>query len=240
MNEYSFIGFDVAADSCGLQLPVNEVSDLRFFIPETVSGETFSSIDIVDTDNEIIRACVYDFADGFISLKTTSISDLTCFKLAFNYSGGMSFSVYYSALFRYVSDITETTLVKYLCYEPQFGFAYNISNSYNQVRLPILIKNPQFPQEDKVYIDGNGVRRLISSKIDKEYELETEYIPQDWHEKLIIALSHDEVYFDTVRLQKSSPYEIDYEEEDKLSCGTILNKASAKMTKNTTIRNNNC
>ena len=92
----------------------------------------------------------------------------------------------------------------------------------------------------KVYIDGNGVRRLISSKIDKEYELETEYMPQDWHEKLIIALSHDEVYFDTVRLQKSAAYEINYEEEDELPCGITLNKASAKMTKNTTIRNNNC
>jgi hypothetical protein len=106
--------------------------------------------------------------------------------------------------------------------------------------LPIKIKSPQFPQEDKVYVDGNGVRRLLSSKIDKEYELETEYIPEDWHEKMIVALSHDEVYFDTVRLQKSAAYEINYEEEDELPCGITLNKASAKMTKNTTIRNNNC
>lgn len=234
MNEFSFIGFNVAADSCGLQLPVNTVSDLRFFIPAEIV-EPLGNISIISIDNIFIRFCEYDFDNGFVSLKNTSISDLTCFYFSFEYA-----SEYRSNIFRYVSDITETTLIKYLCYEPQFGFAYNISNSYNQVRLPILIKNPQFPQEDKVYIDGNGVRRLISSKIDKEYELETEYIPQDWHEKLIIALSHDEVYFDGVRLQKSAAYEIDYEEEDKLPCGTILNKASAKMTKNTTIRNNNC
>lgn len=237
MNEFSFIKFGVADDGCELQLPINAVSDLRFFIPETVDTDALIGIDIVDIENILIRACEYDFTDGWCMLKNTSISDLTCFKFNFKYAGQ---DVIYSNLFRYVADTTETTLVKYLCYEPQFGFDYDISNSYNQIRLPIIIKKPQFPQEDKVYIDGNGVRRLISSKIDKEYELETEYIPEDWHEKLIIALSHDEVYFDGVRLQKSAAYEIDYEEEDKLPCGTILNKASAKMTKNTTIRNNNC
>ena len=108
--------------------------------------DPFVGIDIVSINDVFIRACEYDAVVGtdsiYISLKTTSITDLTCFKFEFNYSGNDDI---YSNLFRYVSDITETTLIKYLCYEPQFGFAYNISNSYNQVRLPILIKNPQFP-----------------------------------------------------------------------------------------------
>lgn len=240
MNEYSFIGFNVTDTSCNLQLPINSVTDLRFFVPTSYLGLNFTSIDIVDLANNVIRACAYDNTTGWIRLKTTSIADLTCFKFAFNYQSGLSFGIYYSNIFRYIANVSETTLVKYLCYEQQFGFAYNISNSYNQVRLPIKIKSPQFPQEDKVYVDGNGVRRLLSSKIDKEYELETEYIPEDWHEKMIVALSHDEVYFDTIRLQKSAAYEINYEEEDELPCGVTLNKASAKMTKNTTIRNNNC
>ena len=232
MNEFSFIKFGVADDGCNLQLPINAATDLKFFVDD----DEFSNVALLTSAGVFIRNITYLYSNGWITITGGTINDQTCFRIGLLYG-----STYTSSnLFRYVADISETTLVKYLCYEPQFGFAYDISNSYNQVRLPILIKHPQFPQEDKVYIDGNGVRRLISSKIDKEYELETEYIQQDWHEKLIIALSHDEVYFDGVRLQKSAAYEIDYEEEDKLPCGTILNKASAKMTKNTTIRNNNC
>ena len=231
MNEFSFIGFDVTDDGCNLQLPINAVSDLRFFVNDLLTG-----INIVDLDGATIRACSYDFDSGFVKLKTTSISDLTCFRFSFVYAGGS----YLSNLFRYVSDITETALVKYLCYEAQFGFDYTITNSYNQVRLPILAKNPNYPQEDKVYVDANGSRRLLFSKVDKEYDLETEYITEDWHEKLVIAIGHDEVYFDGVRLQKSAPYEINYDEFDELPCGTRLYKASAKLSKNVTQRNNNC
>lgn len=237
MNEFSFIGFNVVDDGCDLQLPIHTVSDLRFFIPETQDGNNLASISLWDYEGAYIRDCEYDFDSGFVSLKNTSISDLTCFRIGFNYEGS---TYYMSNLFRYVSDTSETVLVKYLCSEAQFGFDYTIDNSYNQVRLPILARLPQFPQEDKVYIDGNGVRRLLYSKVDKEYNLETEYIPEDWHEKLIIALSHDEVYFDGERLQKSAAYEINYDEFDELPCGTRLYKASAKLSKNVTQRNNNC
>lgn len=232
MNEFSFIKFGVADDGCELQLPINSAGDLKFF----VDNDTLTNVALLTSAGVFVRNLSYTKSTNWITITGGTIYDQTCFRLGLLY--GSTYTA--SNLFRYVSDTTETTLVKYLCYEPQFGFDYDISNSYNQIRLPIIIKKPQFPQEDKVYIDGNGVRRLISSKIDKEYELETEYIPEDWHERLIIALSHDEVYFDGFRLQKSAAYEIDYEEEDKLPCGTILNKASAKMTKNTTIRNNNC
>jgi len=230
--EYSFIQFGVADDGCELQLPLTSIGNFSFYVDD----DSLTGVAILTKEGAYVRSLTYTKSGNWINLTASDISDLTCFRF------GLLYGVVYSAsnLFRYIAHIGDTTLVKYLCSEPQFGFDYSISGSYNQLRLPIIIKQPQFPQEDKVYIDGNGVSRLISSKIDKEYILETEYMPEEWHEKLTIALSHYEVYFDGVRLQKSAAYEIDYEEEDKLQCGTILNKASAKMKKNTTIRNNNC
>lgn len=236
MNEFSFIEFDVTDSGCNLQLPVHSISDLRFFIPETMEGQPLSVITILDENYDYIKNCEFDFDSGFCSLKNTTITDLTCFRFNFYYTSG---DPYYSNIFRFVPT-KETTLVKYLCYEAQFGFDYTIADSFNQVRLPILIKEPQFPQEEKIYVDGNGVRKLLFAKIDKEYELETEYMPIDWHEKMVVILAHDEVYFDGEKLQKTGAYEIKYDEYDELSCGTRLYKASAKLTRNTTQRNNNC
>lgn len=234
MNEYSFIEFDVTDNSCKVQLPVNSISDLRFFIPATMEGEALSVITILDEDFNLIRNCDFDFADGFVALKNTSIADLTCFRFNFYYTSG---DPYYSNLFRYVSETTETILLKYKCNASEFGFDYDIENSYNQVRLPIRLRSAQFPQEEKIYTDSNGVRKQLFAKIDKEWELETEYIPVEWHEKLIIALAHDEVYFDGEKLQKSAEYVINYEDEDVMDCGIKLYKATAKLTKNQTIRN---
>lgn len=230
--EYSFIQFGVVDDGCELQLPINAISELRFFVDDP----TFTNIAIFTKEGVFIRNVTYTQSGVYVALTAVQIDDLTCFRIGLLYSG-----VYlHSNLFRYISDTTESTALKYVCNEFQFNFDYSISGSSNRVRLPIIIKHPQFPQDDIVYTDANGVSRLISSKIDKEYTLETEYMPEDWHEKLVIALAHDEVYFDNVRLQKSAEYEINYDEYDELPCGTRLYKASAKIKKNTTIRNNNC
>lgn len=232
MNEYSFIKFGISDDSCELQLPVATIGNFSFFVDD----DTFTNVALLTNESVYVRDISYTKSGNWVNLNAEDISDQICFRIGLLYE-----SIYFTSnLLRYLEEKGENTRIKYLCYEPQFGFDYSISGSYNQLMLPIIIKNPQFPQDDKVYIDGNGVRRLISSKIDKEFDLETEYMPEEWHEKLVVALGHDEIYFDGVRLQKSAPYEIDYEEYDELPCGTRLYKASAKMTKNTTIRNNNC
>jgi hypothetical protein len=238
MNEFSFIKFTdtIPSNDCDLALPIRFSSDLAFFADPLKDGDPLITIDIVSKEGVFIKLLSNTIDSGFVKIGDTTISDLNCFRLRAVYDGADST---YSNLLRY--DATSATvLLKYLCYEPQFGFDYSIDNSYNQVRLPIRLFAPQFPQDDKIYVDGNGVRRLLVSKIDKEFELETEYMPENWHEKTVVMLAHDRVGLNDIQLQKSAPYEIDYENEDVLSCGITLNKASAKLSKNTTIRNNNC
>jgi hypothetical protein len=63
----------------------------------------------------------------------------------------------------------------------------------NRVRLPLQLHSPQFPEERRVFRKANGQAKTLSVVIRKVYELETDYMPESWHQKLKIALAHDVV-----------------------------------------------
>jgi hypothetical protein len=63
----------------------------------------------------------------------------------------------------------------------------------NRVRLPIELKSPQYTQERTVFRKSNGVTKVISSSVSKKYDGITDYLPEKWHERLVVALTHDSV-----------------------------------------------
>jgi hypothetical protein len=63
----------------------------------------------------------------------------------------------------------------------------------NRVRLPLQLHSPQFPEERRVFRKANGQAKTLSVVIRKVYELETDFLPESWHQKLKIALAHDVV-----------------------------------------------
>lgn len=63
----------------------------------------------------------------------------------------------------------------------------------NRVRLPIQLHSAQFPSERKTFRKANGETKVFSAVVRKTYELETDYMPEAWHQRLQIALSHDTV-----------------------------------------------
>ncbi len=63
----------------------------------------------------------------------------------------------------------------------------------NKVRLPFKITRPQFPEERKVFNKADGSFKTMSAIVRKTYEGETDWFPAEWHERLKIALSHDDV-----------------------------------------------
>lgn len=63
----------------------------------------------------------------------------------------------------------------------------------NKIRLPIKITRPQFPEERSVFRKANGETKTLSVVVRKNYEGETDWMPEKWHERLKIALAHDEV-----------------------------------------------
>lgn len=63
----------------------------------------------------------------------------------------------------------------------------------NRIRLPLYTKAPQFPAEANRFRLANGESKTLSVVIRKTYNLVTDYLPERMHQRLTIALNHDEV-----------------------------------------------
>lgn len=61
----------------------------------------------------------------------------------------------------------------------------------NRIRLPLQLHSAQFPEERQVFRKANGETKTMSVIVRKTYELETDYMPEKWHQRLKIALAHD-------------------------------------------------
>lgn len=87
----------------------------------------------------------------------------------------------------------------------------------NRIRLPLLLRNPQFPQERNIFTKANGEIVTLFVRSSKTYEVITDWLPEAIHERLAIALAHDtvsiegRVYVGNVSL--SAGYEIEYNNE---------------------------
>lgn len=86
----------------------------------------------------------------------------------------------------------------------------------NRVRLPFYLSKPQFPVEKNVFRKADGSAKLLSAIVRNTYEGITDQLPEDWHRKLTIALTHDEVTIEDSRLLTDvvldGEYEINWED----------------------------
>lgn len=136
--------------------------------------------------------------------------------------------------------------IEYYCNEDAFGFPFKTvgdnlhTPTAAAVMLPIRLHSPQNVQDDKTYVKGNGEVVTLYAKYYKEWEGETEYLSEEMHDKIVAALSCDEVYIDGKRVTKTDKYQVDWENYD-LDCDgvTKLAKATFKVRENITQRNSN-
>jgi len=70
---------------------------------------------------------------------------------------------------------------------------------HNRSRLPFYITRPQFPEERNVFRLADGRTKVQSVIIRKVWDGETDWLPQDIHERLKIALAHDTVVIEGYR-----------------------------------------
>lgn len=63
----------------------------------------------------------------------------------------------------------------------------------NRIRLPFHVTRPQYPREANVFRRADGSTKVQSVIIKMVFEGETDNLPKAIHERLIIALSHDDV-----------------------------------------------
>lgn len=89
----------------------------------------------------------------------------------------------------------------------------------NRIRLPFHMRSPQFPVERNIFRKADGSSKVISVIVKNTYEGTTDQLPEDWHRKLVIALSHDNVKIEGNRFLSDVVLDSDYgiEWEDFLS-----------------------
>lgn len=86
----------------------------------------------------------------------------------------------------------------------------------NRIRLPFYLSKPQYPAEEDVYLKGNGRRVVMKAIVNKVMEGKTDYMPSLLHERLSIALRHDEVNIEsdkyTASIKLVGAYDIDWQD----------------------------
>lgn len=139
-------------------------------------------------------------------------------------------------------DNCYSSILEYYNDEDYADFKYcNVENGVNRVRLPIHLLKPKYIDEKSVYRKSTGAIKQTKGLLTKEYPAETEYFPEYIHDKITVALGHDNVSIEdkiyTGGISKSGEYVADWD-QDPTAC-----MAPATFKVNPTpyaIKNNNC
>lgn len=144
-----------------------------------LSVDTIASASLIDRfeDGECFVLCLY--VKGKVG-QLTEYEKLGC-----------------SDCFIRVTETCDTSVIKYRQNETSMGFYNNGLSFYdtyfNSIRLPIKLARPQIKSKKNVYRLSNGNYIKNSATLAKEWDCETDMINRQWHEKLSIALEHDQV-----------------------------------------------
>lgn len=240
--EFSFVQFSPCQSCVGAELELKDASDLAFQILVAESDSVIEYVIATDTEIELYREAirakgVIDGAYLFFINPTVSLyerlTENSCFKFGLS-KVGQQVEVY-SNVFKYSPRVQHTVLLEYRCEEElSLGFAYP-DGMFNRVRFPCRIFKPQPKEESNIYVKRNGQRKVLSASFTKEFELVTEWVSEEFHDRISIALMHDITVFDGKLFTKSTNYEIGWEDE-------FLDSApgKCKLIENIIYRNINC
>lgn len=81
----------------------------------------------------------------------------------------------------------------------------------NRIRLPLYLKTPQFPTEANRFRKSNGESQTLSVTIRKQYNVQTDYMGELTHQRLVIALNHDNVTIEGDKYVGGVTVDSDYE-----------------------------
>lgn len=131
--------------------------------------------------------------------------------------------------------------VQYRCTNSEFGFPFSeVADSWVRCWLPIKLSKPQFSQSDKTYTKRTGEVVVLYAEITKEYDATTDYVDADFHEKIVTALSCDEVLIDDEPFYKSDKYNIEWDNHSYDERGAKVAMATFKVKSSIMKRNSNC
>lgn len=269
MYENQFIQFAKAINpkECCVQLPVVlGGGGIAFYVPvNEKSGVVFTIVDASGVpflhNNTELSGSYINMKDNYVyNMFGDTIPDILyqqqqalfrasemrnyvapneCFRIRMEVpTDGGSEYWYSNLLCRCENEDNQLSLLEYTCGTETFGIPF-LHNKPIRQWLPILLDNPKPTQNEEIYEKLSGERVVLFAAINKEYEAQTDYIPYEWHERIVIALSCDKVKINSEILTKSDKYEVDWQNTTKTDCGLKLMRATWKMAANITSRNTN-
>lgn len=99
----------------------------------------------------------------------------------------------------------------------------------NRIRLPLYLKQAQFPTEANRFRLADGTSKTLSVTVRKTYELLTDYMGEKAHQRLAIALNHDTVSIEGDRYVGGVAVDGDYEIQWPDFLDYPLGQASVKI-----------
>jgi len=228
-NEQEFITDNdcgVVVDTC---LPICEAGDIRFQFKVSTSDyanaaaisaalqvrrRTASGLGGLTTITGVVKQVVLQSGFTYLvrlnfqgSTLLNGLNDGDCFTLQLNFlkdEPPAYLSIESITCFKYSVDKCFTSRITYGNNEDAFGFFYPSNLTYNAIRLPMYAVNPAFDIEQKTYVRSNGERTKVFARLAKKYKFVTDFLPEEIHQKLVVALNHD-----TVLIATSTDYQLD-------------------------------
>jgi len=153
---------------------------------QDVDGEFYANV----LDNYVSKMAFNDVSFAV----SDYVNEGECFRYCVLYDGGINPASITACSQLFVVDSSDCyrTTLKYYGDDNQFDFVYR-NNTYNLVRLPMYLRKPVFPTEEKVFKKSDGTYKRQWAMVEKEWDVVTDYLPEWMHEMLIIALKHDNV-----------------------------------------------
>jgi hypothetical protein len=218
-NEQEFITDNdcgVVVDTC---LPICEAGDLRMqFLVTTGDYANAAAISAalqiriqtssgLTTISSVTKQVVLQSGITYLvrlifqgSTLIDSLSDGDCFQIQLNFlrdEPPAYLSTTSITCFKYSVDKCFTSRITYNNNEDAFGFFYSSNLIFNAIRLPMYAVNPAFDIEQKTYVRSNGVRTKVFARLAKKYKFVTDFLTEELHQKLVVALNHDNVLIAT-------------------------------------------
>ena len=182
---------DATAVQAGLQIRRKIGSTLL-----TLTGSAIKAVSLITGSTYLVRL---NFSNSNI---LNGLSDGDCFQLQVNFNRDEP-PAYLSAdsitCFKYTIDKCFTSRLDYKNNESAFGFIYSGGTDFNRVRLPMYSTSPSFDIDQQTYGRSNGIRTKVFARLAKKYKFVTDFITEEMHQKLVVALNHD-----TVQMEVSS------------------------------------
>lgn len=176
--------------------------DFDFEIVSIKDGvETEVTNAIVDPNQitSLIVGVYFDFSNSNLG---NEYNEGDCFTLKITAIGthGSGTYVFESDQCFQKTDDCGTALLRYWNEEDAFGFDYYVltdsqENNYNRIRLPLYFKSPVVRNNQKVYVRSDGSRKKLFARLAMQYQCITDVMTEEVHQKLNVALQHDDVNF---------------------------------------------